>query len=125
MIFYSLDPTENERNKPRIIRGLEDLNLDEGSSLDFGCQFEGNDVEATWFFDGMMLRPNVFTTINFKPNESAQLNMKEVYIEDAGLYKLRLRNKYGEVSTTCIVSIRARPSSPDQRRMSTENTPPK
>ena len=51
--------------------------------------------------------------------------MKEVYLEDAGLYKLRLKNKYGEVSTSCTLSIRQRDRSADQRKMSTEDLPPK
>jgi hypothetical protein len=51
--------------------------------------------------------------------------MKEVYFEDAGLYKLRLKNKYGEVSTSCTVSIRPREREIDQRKMSTEDLPPK
>jgi hypothetical protein len=72
-----------------------------------------------------MIRSNVFTTINFKPNELSQLIMKEVYLEDAGLYKLRLKNKYGEVSTSCTVSIRQRDRSADQRKMSAEDLPPK
>lgn len=72
-----------------------------------------------------MLRSNVFTTINFKPNDLAQLLMKEVYLEDAGLYKLRLKNKYGEVATSCTVSIRQRERTDDQRKMSTEDLPPK
>lgn len=92
--------------------------------MELDCQFEGEDVEATWFFDGIMLRTNVFTTINFKPNELAQILMKEVYLEDAGLYKLRLRNKYGEVSTSCTVTVRKRDRSADQRQ-SSEELPPK
>lgn len=125
VFFSQIDPSENERKKPRIIRGLEDLNLHEGDQLELECQFEGEDVEATWFFDNIMLRSNVFTTVNFKPNELAQLQMKEVYLEDAGVYKLRLRNKYGEVSTTCLASVRRRESSTDQRKMSVEDLPPK
>ncbi|CAF1031742.1 unnamed protein product [Rotaria sordida] len=119
------DLAENERKKPRIIRGLQDLTLQEGESLDLECQFEGDDVEAIWFFDNVKLRSNVFTTINFKPNELAQLIMKEVYLEDAGLYKLRLRNKYGEVSTSCTLSVRQRQPSADQQRISVEDLPPK
>ena len=87
--------------------------------MELECQFEGDEVEATWFFDGVTLRTNVFTTINFKPNELAQLLMKEAYLEDAGLYKLRLRNKYGEVSTSCTVTVRP------QQKISTEDLPPK
>jgi hypothetical protein len=51
--------------------------------------------------------------------------MKEVYLEDAGLYKLRLKNKYGEVSTSCTVSIRKRELSQDQRKLSIDDLPPK
>jgi len=72
-----------------------------------------------------MVRSNVFTIINFKPNELAQLIMKEVYLEDAGLYRLRLKNKYGEISTSCTVYVRQREHSIDQRKMSTEDLPPK
>lgn len=122
---FSLDGAENDRKKPRIIRGLADLTLQEGESLELECQFEGDEVEATWFFDGIMLRSNVFTTINFKPNELAQLLMKEVYLEDAGIYKLRLRNKYGEVSTSCNITVRQRDRSADQRKTSPEELPPK
>lgn len=115
----------NERKKPRIIRGLEDLNLQEGDSLDLNCAFEGEDVEATWFFNSVTLRTNIFTTINFKANELAQMLMKEVYLEDAGLYKLRLKNKFGEVSTSCTVYVRQRDTANDQRKMSSEDQPPK
>ncbi|CAF3030962.1 unnamed protein product [Rotaria sp. Silwood2] len=80
-----------------------------------------SDVEATWLFDGIMFRSNVFTTINFKPNELAQLIMKEVYLEDAGIYKLRLKNKYGKVSITCTVSVCQRESSTDQRKTNVED----
>ncbi len=127
ILFFviELDTAENERKKPRIIRGLTDLSLQEGESMELECQFEGDDVEATWFLNGTMLRSNVFTTINFKPNDLSQLIMKEVYFEDAGLYKLRLRNKYGEVSTSCTISIRQRDRSADQRKMSTDDLPPK
>ncbi len=127
ILFFviGLDTAENERKKPRIIRGLTDLSLQEGESMELECQFEGDDVEATWFLNGTMLRSNVFTTINFKPNDLSQLIMKEVYFEDAGLYKLRLRNKYGEVSTSCTVSIHQRDRSADQRKMSTDDLPPK
>lgn len=123
--YILLDGAENERKKPRIIRGLTDLTVQEGEPLELECQFEGDEVEATWFFDGIMLRSNVFTTINFKPNDLAQILMKEVYLEDAGLYKLRLRNKYGEASTTCTVTVRQRDRSTDQRQKSSEELPPK
>ena len=124
-MFYRIDAAENERKKPRIIRGLTDLTIQEGEPLELECQFEGDEVEATWFFGGVMLRTNVFTTINFKPNELAQLLMKEAYMDDSGLYKLRLRNKYGEVSTTCTVTVRLSDRSADQRKQSTEDSPPK
>ena len=117
---------ENDRKKPRIIRGLEDLTVFEGDALDLQCQFEGDDVEATWFANGVMLRSNVFTTINLKPNELAQLLLKEVYFEDAGLYKLRLKNKYGEVSTSCTLTIRQRERTSEERKSSADDlVPPK
>lgn len=124
-MFVKLDLAENERKKPRIIRGLEDISVQEGEAVELACQFEGEDVEATWFFDGIMLRSNIFITINLKPNELAQLIMREAYFEDAGLYKLRLRNKYGEVSTSCLLSVTVRQPSADQRKSSMEDIPPK
>lgn len=120
-----LDSAENERKKPRIIRGLTDLTIDEGQSMELECEFEGEDVEATWFFDGVMLRSNIFTTINFKPNQLAQLIMKEMFQEDAGLYKLRLRNRYGEVSTSSRVTIRPSESTKDKRGSTAEELPPR
>ncbi|CAF3839702.1 unnamed protein product [Rotaria sp. Silwood1] len=117
------DLAEIERKKPRIIRGLEDLNLHEGELLELECQFECNDVEATWFFNNMILRSNIFTIINSKSNELARLIIKEVYLENAGLYKLRLKNKYGKVSTSCLVSVRQREPLTDQRKLSIEDLP--
>ena len=119
------DSAENERKKPRIIRELADVTLEEGQALELTCEFEGNEVEATWFFDGVMLRSNLFTTINFKPNQLAQLLMKEMFTEDAGLYKLRLKNQYGEATSTCLVSIRRSESLQDQRKSAMEDLPPK
>ncbi|CAF4824284.1 unnamed protein product, partial [Rotaria sp. Silwood1] len=84
------DLAEIERKKLRIIRGLEDLNLHEGELLELECQFESRFI------------------------------IKEVYLEDAGLYKLRLKNKYGKVSTSCLVSVRQREPLTDQRKLSIE-----
>ena len=125
MSLFEIDLEETERKKPRIIRGLENLNIQEGEALEFQCLFEGDYVEATWLFDGVVLHSNIFTKIHFKPNELAQLSMKEAYSEDAGLYKLRLKNKYGEISTSCTVSVYPHESTIDQRKISIEDSPPK
>ncbi|CAF5150323.1 unnamed protein product, partial [Rotaria sp. Silwood1] len=71
----------------------------------------------------MILRSNIFTIINFKSNELARLIIKEVYLEDADLYKLRLKNKYGKVSTSCLVSVRQREPLTDQKKLSIEDLP--
>jgi hypothetical protein len=118
-----LDVDENERKKPRIVRALDDLTVDEGQSLELLCEFEGDDVEATWFCNGVMLRSNIFTSIELHANRSAQLLMKEMFSEDVGLYKLRLRNRYGEVSTTCVVTLRPCQSSSDAHKSSIDDTP--
>lgn len=120
-----LDAAENERKKPRIIRGLTDKTVDEGQSLELECEFEGENVEATWFLNGIMLRSNMFNTINFKPNQSTQLIMKEMFNEDAGLFRVRLRNQYGEVSTNCNVTVRRPETQKDQTRSNIEDLPPR
>ena len=125
MNLIPLDAAENERKKPKIIRGLVDATIDEGQCLELDCQFEGDDVDATWFLNGIMLRSNIFTTINFKPNDLAQLTMKEMFNEDAGLYRLRLKNRFGEVSTSCTINIRRPETTSDQRKSSVEDLPPK
>ncbi|CAF1641626.1 unnamed protein product, partial [Didymodactylos carnosus] len=116
------DLAGTEKKKPHIIRQLQDVTVPERSSLRLECEFEGDDVEASWYLNGVKIQQNSFTTIDMK-NDVAKLTIKEVYTEDGGIYKLRLRNPYGEVSTSATVYIKLHGE--DTWKLSTDEMPPK
>lgn len=78
---------------------------DDGNKLIFDCQLSANpkpDIE--WFRGDEQVRESSRITITLRTGaknmHDVQLILDDVEEEDAGLYKVKARNKYGEVSAS-------------------------
>lgn len=78
---------------------------DDGNRLVFECQLVGHPKpELTWFRGETQLEENDRTTMTAKelaPNKYlVVLELDDVVETDAGLYKVKARNKFGEVAAS-------------------------
>ncbi|MPC91198.1 Twitchin [Portunus trituberculatus] len=78
---------------------------DDGNKLIFDCQLSANPKpEIAWFRGEEQVRESSRITITLrsgaKNTHDVQLILDDVEEEDAGLYKVKAKNKYGEVSAS-------------------------
>lgn len=78
---------------------------DDGNKLIFDCQLSANPKpEIEWFRGEEQVRESSRITITLRTGaknmHDVQLILDDVEEEDAGLYKVKAKNKYGEVSAS-------------------------
>ena len=83
---------------------------DDGNRLVFECQLVSNPKpEITWFREDIQLSENGRTTMSAKELSPTKylvvLELDDVVETDAGLYKVKARNKFGEVAATISLNF--------------------
>ena len=78
---------------------------DDGNRLIFECKLAGNPKpEVIWFREDIRIDEDGRTTISVNEDGKNQyaviLELNDVVETDAGLYKVKSKNKYGEVSAS-------------------------
>ena len=78
---------------------------DDGNRLIFECKLAGNPKpEVIWFREDIRIDEDGRTTISVNEDGKNQyaviLELNDVVETDAGLYKVKAKNKYGEVSAS-------------------------
>lgn len=86
---------------------------EEGETVRFQCAIGGHPIPwSTWDKNGIIVTPT--TRINIKERDDLRvLEIEEVTMEDAGLYRITLENEYGRIEATArldIISNRRRSS---------------
>lgn len=77
---------------------------DDGNKLIFDCQLSASPVpDIQWFRGDIAVKEDARIKIYVKPGQKpnihdVQLILDDVEEEDAGLYKVKAKNKFGEVS---------------------------
>lgn len=91
---------------PRFIQKLKPTQLMDGESMKLTCRVIGNPTpKISWFHNKRMLTPNKGIIIVQDSNGFCQLNMPEVFVEDAGIYSCKAINKFGKSTTKTNVLI--------------------
>ena len=78
---------------------------DEGNRLIFECELGGYpQPEVFWFREDSQITEDARTTVKVTPTDKKTfkvvLELNDVVETDAGLYKIRAKNKYGEVAAS-------------------------
>lgn len=77
----------------------------EGSKLKLSCCVsDGERIKASWYKDGEPLEIDARFNANATSDGLVTLEIKEVWLEDAGRYKVIIKTKKGEISSECDVS---------------------
>ena len=94
-----------ENVAPKFVRKPQLRQEDDGNRLIFECELSGHpQPEVTWFRQDEKIYENDRTV--FKTTETqvgtymVVLELDEVVESDAGLYKIRAKNKFGEVAAS-------------------------
>ncbi|KAJ6643194.1 Myosin light chain kinase, smooth muscle [Pseudolycoriella hygida] len=78
---------------------------EEGETVRFQCAIAGLPTPwSTWDKDGLIVTPT--TRINIKERDDLRiLEIEEVTMEDAGLYRITLENDYGRIEATARLDV--------------------
>jgi Immunoglobulin I-set domain len=78
---------------------------EEGETVRFQCAIAGHPVPwSTWDKDGIIVTPSTRFTIKER-DDMRYLEIEEVCMEDAGLYRITLENDYGRIEATARLDI--------------------
>lgn len=96
---------------------------EEGETVRFQCAIAGHPVPwSTWDKDGVIVTPT--TRINIKERDDLRiLEIEEVTMEDAGLYRITLENEYGRIEATARLDIIANKRSSGHSGIRTSASP--
>lgn len=96
----------HEYLSPRFIQKLKPLQLMDGEAMKLTCRVIGYPTpKITWFNNKRLLTPNKGIIIVQDSNGYCELNMPEVFVEDAGIYSCKAFNKVGKSTTKTNVVI--------------------
>lgn len=97
--------TLGENRAPKFVRKPQLRQEDDGNRLIFECELSGHpQPEVSWFRQDTQINEDDRTV--FKTTETqvgtfmVVLELDEVVESDAGLYKIRAKNKFGEVAAS-------------------------
>jgi hypothetical protein len=93
---------------PWFLKPLEDVLVRTGNGLELTCTVLGTQpIHVSWLHNGREVgaaaRNDVHTAFD---GSNAKLTVGEAYPRDAGYYALVARNKGGEITSTCTVSVK-------------------
>ncbi|XP_055315002.1 titin-like, partial [Sitodiplosis mosellana] len=109
----------NEYLSPRFIRKLKPVQLMDGEAMKLTCRVIGYPTpKISWFNNKRLLTPNKGIIIVQDSNGFCELNMPEVFVEDAGIYSCKAINKFGKSTTKTNVVIEAYEYVPDSEMTS-------
>ena len=97
--------TLGENRAPKFVRKPQLRQEDDGNRLIFECELSGHpQPEVSWFRQDEKINENDRTVIKTTETQVSTymvvLELDEVVESDAGLYKIRAKNKFGEVSAS-------------------------
>lgn len=97
--------SDAEPSKPSIQLQLKDQSVFEGKSVRLECIIVGQpEPEVIWYHDGVPVKESNDFLLLFE-GDHCSLVIREVYVEDAGEYKVVAINSAGETSSSCRLCV--------------------
>lgn len=91
--------------KPSVQLQLKDQSVFEGKTVRLECIIVGQpEPEVIWYHDGVPVKESDDFLLFFQ-GDHCSLVIREVYVEDAGNYKVVAINSAGEASSSCHLSV--------------------
>lgn len=100
-----LNPKQHKCAAPKFFALPYNRLVEEGETVRFQCAIAGHPTPwSTWDKDGMIVTPT--TRISIKERDDLRtLEIEEVTMEDAGLYRITLENEYGRIEATARLDV--------------------
>ena len=107
-----------ENRAPKFVRKPQLRQEDEGNRLIFECELSGHpQPEVTWFRQDEKISENDRTVIKSIETQTGTfmvvLELEDVIESDAGLYKIKAKNTFGEVAASINLNF-SRESLPEK-----------
>lgn len=94
-----------EPTKPSFLLELKDRSTFEGKTVMLECIIVGQpEPEVIWYHDGVPVKESDEILLLFQ-GDHCSLLIKDVYVEDAGDYKVVAINSAGEASSSCHLAV--------------------
>lgn len=105
---YSMKSQQSKRfrfSAPKFYSVPHNRVCEEGETVRFQCAIAGHPTPwSTWDKDGIIVTPS--SRISIKERDDLRfLEIEEVCMEDAGLYRITLENDYGRIEATARLDI--------------------
>ncbi|XP_026463315.1 coiled-coil domain-containing protein 141-like [Ctenocephalides felis] len=101
----SEQPSDMEPIKPSVQMPLQDRSAFERDSVRFDCIIVGQpEPEVIWYHNDRPVKESSEFQLLFQ-GDRCSLIIREVFSEDAGVYKVVAINSAGEASSTCILKV--------------------
>lgn len=91
--------------KPEFIKSLTPLNVEEGKPCRLECQVLGEPNVISWFKNGEKIAPNEHFGFVKEPNGTIALLIDSIGLQDAGEYRVEVKNTAGEAYSSAPVKV--------------------
>ncbi|CAF0816611.1 unnamed protein product, partial [Rotaria sordida] len=97
---------ETEDFKPKFLKKLNDTLATEGDFVTLECiVVSTTPVHATWFKNNIPLQDNADCRL-IQEDKRFQIHIKEAFVEDGGVYSIKISNHAGTVICSCKLFVR-------------------
>ncbi|XP_043950846.1 peroxidasin isoform X1 [Drosophila biarmipes] len=99
---------ERSQSPPHLAIEPSNLAAITGTTIELPCQADQPEdgLQISWRHDGRLIDPNVQLTEKYQISGAGSLFVKNVTIPDGGRYECQLKNQFGRVSASALVTIR-------------------
>jgi len=124
-VMKHIEAPYQEPCKPDFTQLLQPQTVRDGERIEFKVRFTGFPrPKITWFHDGTVIDStnDIKVTIDYERGES-MLIIVEIFPEDEGEYTCSASNEYGEIITTCRLTVISYEYVPDSEEASSQEAP--
>ncbi|NP_001343716.1 Muscle M-line assembly protein unc-89 [Caenorhabditis elegans] len=105
-----LEHVEEEKRReyaPKINPPLEDKTVNGGQPIRLSCKVDAIPrASVVWYKDGLPLRADSRTSIQYEEDGTATLAINDSTEEDIGAYRCVATNAHGTINTSCSVNVK-------------------
>ncbi|CEF63978.1 Unc-89 [Strongyloides ratti] len=100
------DKIDEMAKPPKIIKKLQDKICSIGDDVEFDIEFEGYpSVDVLWYKDGNKITENLNCQIQLIDNNKSKLIIKNITLDDFGIYGVSLTNTHGQLEHVCCLKF--------------------
>ena len=100
-----------EVSKPnvlKLVKGLSDVDVDEGQPLVLSCKIEGTPKSVKWFKNGKEIAPDERVKLQANPNTGEySLSIDSAVPSDGAAYRVLFANENGDLQSGAVAHVKA------------------